>query len=324
MISGGILAAVGSTPLVSLERLYPELPVKLFGKLELLNPGGSLKDRPARRIIEHALESGAITRDSVVVESSSGNMGVGMAQVCAYHGVPFICVTDPKMTVQNREIITAYGARIELVAEPDPVTGDFLAARLKRVHQLLERLPRAFWPNQYRHPMNAEGHRQTAAEIDRALDGCADWLFVSTSTCGTLRGCAEYFRSRGSRTRVMAVDAVGSVIFGGPAGSRRIPGHGASLRPPLFDRGLADSHVLVSDRECVAGCRRLVAREAILAGGSSGGLVSAVARVPRELIAGTTCVLLIHDRGERYLDTIYSDRWVVEHLGAPVASEDRW
>jgi cysteine synthase A len=310
-----ILSAIGNTPLVRLSQVIKDIPFSLYAKLEALNPGGSTKDRPALNIIRQGIASGAIRRGTVVIESSSGNMGIGLAQVCSYLGLRFICVVDPKTTLQNLRLLGVYGAEIDLVKEPDPRTGEFLQARIDRVQELLASYKESFWPNQYANEYNSRAHHQTMGEIVSALDGRLDYLFCATSTCGTLRGCAEYVREHGLGTKVYAVDAVGSIIFGGEKAKRLIPGHGAAVRPPLFNDGLANRCIYVTDLECVTGCRRLVRHEAILAGGSSGAVVMAVEQIKHEIPSGAVCVVILPDRGERYLDTIYSDQWVAEHFG---------
>lgn len=316
VIYDGILSAVGKTPLVRLSRLFPGVGFHLFAKFEALNPGGSIKDRPALEIIEDGLRSGHIGPDTVVIESSSGNMGVGLAQACSYHGLRFICVVDPKTAPQNLRVLQAYGAEIEYVAEPDPETGELLQARLKRVKALTERISPSFWPNQYANRNNSGAHyRTTMREVAEALDGRIDFLFVATSTCGTIRGCAEYARDHGLDLEVNAVDARGSLIFSDEQGDRMIPGLGAGLKPPLCEPSLIDRCIHVTDIDCVVGCRRLVCREAILAGGSSGGVVTAVGSSRERLPPGSVCVVILPDRGERYLDTIYNDTWVAEHFG---------
>jgi 2,3-diaminopropionate biosynthesis protein SbnA len=314
----GVLSAIGRTPLVRLDRLFPGAGFRLYAKLEALNPGGSSKDRPALAIVEAGLRSGAIGPETVIVESSSGNMGIGLAQACRYYGLRFICVVDPKASALNLKILEAYGAELEPVTEPDPATGEWLQARLARVQQLLRTIANSFWPNQYANLDNPGAHyRTTIDEVARALDENIDFLFVATSTCGTLRGCGEYVRDHRLPTRVVAVDAVGSLIFSDVQLPRLIPGLGAGMRPALCDPSLVERVVHVSDGECVAGCRLLVGREAILAGGSSGGVVAAVDRCRDSIPAGSVCVAILPDRGERYLDTIYDDGWVREHLGAP-------
>ena len=318
-----VLEAIGNTPVVRLSKLFDEYGLEVYGKLEALNPGGSIKDRPAYNILRHALASGEIDTGATVVESSSGNFAIGLAQVCAYLGLRLICVVDIKTTAQNIRIIEAYGARVDLVSEPDPVTGEYLQARLNRVQQILRSVPSGFWPNQYANRLNAGAHfGTTMPEIVEALGSRIDYLFISTSTCGTLRGCADYLREHGIRARIVAVDAMGSVIFGRPAGKRLLPGHGAGIVPTLFRDDLAQLVVHVSDLDCVLGCRRLVQQEAILAGASSGGVITAIERLAGEgtLERGTVCVAILPDRGERYLDTVYSDEWVQEKLGIEALS----
>jgi cysteine synthase A len=228
-------------------------------------------------------------------------------------------VVDAKTTEQNVAILRAYGAEVDVVREPDPVTGELLHARLARVRELLESHPGAFWPNQYANPVAARAHRQTIREIERDLGGLPDYLLCATGTCGTLRGCAEYVRARRAPTTIVAVDAIGSAIFGLTPGRRLIPGHGSAVRPALHDDSLAHRVVHVSDRESVAGCRRLLLREAILAGGSSGAVVSALERIAPDIAPGSSCVAILADRGERYMDTVYSERWVSGSLDARAA-----
>jgi 2,3-diaminopropionate biosynthesis protein SbnA len=312
----GILEAVGGTPLIRLRRYFPDARFELYAKLEALNPGGSIKDRPARRILDEALASGIVRAGTVVIESSSGNMGIGLAQACRYHGLRFICVVDTKTTAANLQVLAAFGAEIDLVSEPDPETGELLQARLKRVQVLLDEIPGSFWPNQYANLHNSGSHyHSTMHEIAAALDGEVDVLFIPTSTCGTLRGCSEYVRDHGMKTQVIAVDAQGSLIFGQVPGKRMIPGLGAGMRPPLFESALTDDFVLISDLDCVVGCRRLLDREAIFAGGSSGGVMAAVEARRASFPPDSRVVALLPDRGERYLATLFSDEWVHSHFG---------
>ena len=314
-MDAGIISAIGSTPLIRLSRIFREDDLAVWGKLESLNPGGSMKDRPAIRILSEAIKDGEISSDTTVIESSSGNMGIGLAQACSLLGIKFICVVDPKTATQNIRLLKAYGAQVDQVTEPDPVTGEFLQARLNRVSELLSLTRSGYWPNQYANPNNAVAHHETMREIANALEDKIDFLFCATSTCGTLRGCAEFVRDRGLATKIIAVDAVGSVIFGGERAKRLVPGHGAAVRPALFSTDLADQCVHISDLECITGCRRLARREAVLAGGSSGAVIMAIDRLRPTLPKGAVCVAILPDRGERYLDTIYSDEWVEEHFG---------
>lgn len=314
LVNDGIISAIGKTPLVRLSKYFTDPGFSLYAKLECLNPGGSVKDRPALNIIRQGMATNEIRPDMVIVESSSGNMGVGLALVCAYYGLRFICVIDPKTTAQNISLMQAYGADVELVSQPDPHTGEFLQARLNRVRELRASVKNSYWPNQYANLANPFAHQATMKEIVSEL-GSVDYLFCAISTFGTLRGCAEFIRDHDLSTQVYAVDAVGSVIFGGEKAKRLIPGHGAAVRPALFRPDLAAKCVHVTDLDCVIGCRRLVRTEAILAGGSSGAVLAAVELIAHDIPPGAICVTILPDRGDRYLDTIYSDEWVLRHFG---------
>jgi N-(2-amino-2-carboxyethyl)-L-glutamate synthase len=314
-LNSGILTTVGNTPLIKLAKVFKDTDLQIFAKLEMFNPGGSVKDRPAVNMLKNAFADGQIEPGYTIVESSSGNLGIGLAQACLVLDLHLICVVDPKTTSQNIKILEAYGATVDIVTEPDPATGDFLPARINRVKSLLDSIPRSFWCQQYANMNNVRAHHQTMHEIATALDGKLDYLFCSTGTCGTLRGCSEYIKSHNLTTKIIAVDAKGSVIFGDKRGKRLIPGHGAARVPELFTPGLEDMCVHVSDWDCIVGCHHLLKSEAILAGGSSGAVIAAIYKKRLEIPTGSNCAAILCDRGERYLDTIYTDSWVKEHFG---------
>lgn len=316
-----VVSTVGNTPLVALDRMFAKSHFRVFGKAEWFNPGGSIKDRTARSIIEQALRTGQLTAGaSTVVESTSGNLGIALAQLCNFHRLGLVVVIDPRTTQQNAAIMRAYGAHVELVEKPDPKTGEFLPSRLARVKDLLADIPGSYWPNQYGNEANPLAHRRTMQEIHEAVPGKLDYLFSAAGTTGTLRGCAEYIQERGLDVTVVAVDAIGSAIFGPPEPweklhRRRIPGHGAALVPPLLRPGLADKLIKVADSEAVAACRDLLASESLLAGGSSGAALAAVWRAASWIEPGAQVAVILPDGGDRYLDTIYSDKWVAEQIG---------
>lgn len=313
-----VLATIGNTPLIRLSRMFPAaLGIEVFAKLELSNPGGSAKDRPALRMIDQAWRAGLISKGSTVIESSSGNMALSLAAICTAKQLRFICVVDPKTTQQHLRIIEAYGAEIVCVKEPDPQTGEYLQARLARVQQLLESIPGSYWPNQYGNPDNHLAHSNTTMHEIACQLGSVDYVFGGTSTCGTMLGCANYVREHRLPTRIMAVDALGSSLFGTPQGPRRFPGLGAGIRPPFSDTRFMDGICIVSDEQMVSGCRRLVREEAIMAGPSSGGVIAAIQQAydAGELPAGSRCVAILHDRGERYLDSVFNDQWVLQQFG---------
>ncbi|OKP90433.1 2,3-diaminopropionate biosynthesis protein SbnA [Paenibacillus sp. P32E] len=322
-MNGGILSAIGNTPLIKLNHLFQKSGFEVYAKMELLNPGGSAKDRPALRMIREAWKEGIIGPGTSVIESSSGNMAISLAMICKVLGMRFISVVDPRTTDTNLQILKALDAKIDLVRGPDPETGEFLPARLNRVQQLLVEIPGSYWPNQYANPHNYLSHYHTTMKEIVAELGRVDYLFCSVSTCGTIRGLAEYARDHGLRTQIVAVDAEGSAIFGGNKGQRRFPGLGAGIVPPFCRTGLIDRIIHVSDSDIVKGCRALARSESVLAGASSGGIIAAVKKMEPELTPGSVCAVILHDKGERYLDTVYSDTWIQGQFGRELSAEDR-
>ncbi|MCE7053599.1 2,3-diaminopropionate biosynthesis protein SbnA [Algoriphagus sp. AGSA1] len=308
-----ILDTIGHTPLVKLSKLYPDLQLRIFAKLEAFNPGGSIKDRTALQLITHAMENGKLKKGDTVVESSSGNMAIGLAQACKYFELKLEVVVDPMVNLQNVKIIKAYGGKIHCVSKPAP-EGGYLKARLDRVQEILDANPRSFWTNQYGNPQNPVAHKQTMHEIVKELDFAPDYLLAATSTCGTLMGCADYIEKNHLETKVIAVDAVGSVIFDTPAGKRNIPGHGAGRKSQFLDRRSIHGVIHINEGECVDGCHRLLHREAILSGGSSGAVTSALQKIAPSLPVGASIAMILCDSGERYLDTIYNEEWVKENI----------
>lgn len=312
-----IAQAVGGTPLVRMSRLFDGHPAEVLAKVESLNPGASAKDRPALAMLRDALDSGRLAPGGTVVESSSGNLGMALARACSAHDVQFVCVVDTRANRSTIAAIRALGGRIELVEHPDPATGDLLTARLARVQQLLREIPGAVNLHQYGNPANAGAHREgTMREIAEAMQHRVDDVVAACSTTGTIGGCASYIQEHGMRTRVIAVDAQGSVLFGGTAGARRLPGMGAGFVTDLSRRVQPDQVLRVSELECVAGARLLARREGILAGASTGAVVHAVASLLPQRPDDARIAMLVHDGGMPYLDTIYDDEWVRTILGA--------
>lgn len=308
-----ILDTVGHTPLIRLNRLYPEIHQRVFAKMESFNPGGSIKDRTALQLITEAMENGKLKKGDTVVESSSGNMAIGLAQVCKYFGLNLEVVVDPMVNKQNIKIIHAFGGKVNFVHFPSP-EGGYLQARLDKVQEILASNPRSFWTNQYGNPQNPEAHKQTMHEIVKDLGKAPDFLFAATSTCGTLMGCAEYIQKNQLKTKVIAVDAVGSIIFGTPAGERKIPGHGAGRKSQFLDKTAIYDVVHITDEECVSGCHTLLNKEALLCGGSSGAVAFAVLKKASSLPSGASIAMILCDSGERYLDTIYDEEWVQKNI----------
>jgi len=242
-------------------------------------------------------------------------MAIGLSQVCAYWKLKLICVVDTRTTQQILRILKAYGADVSLVSEPQPGTDSLLGSRKLRVQQLLASIPDSYCPDQYANPNNFAAHYlSTMPEIINALNSHVDYVFLATSTSGTLRGCAEYIRDHKLSTKIIAVDAIGSVIFGDKPQARLLPGHGAAEKSKLHLDGLADDVVLISDWDCITGCHNLIRQEAVLAGASSGGVIAAIHKYRKHIKEDAVCVAILADRGERYMDTVYSDEWLLHNF----------
>ncbi|MFD7665809.1 2,3-diaminopropionate biosynthesis protein SbnA [Streptomyces sp. NPDC059788] len=301
------------------EDLYVDLATllgsPLYLKCEGFNFTGSVKQKAAVAMVEAAERSGLLTPGSVLVESSSGNLGVALSVIAAAKGYRFVCVTDSRCNLASKRLMEAFGTTVHTVTEPAR-EGGFLAARLALVRKLCEEDPRCVWLNQYTNEANWRAHhRHTAPAIARAFPGL-DVLFVGAGTTGTLMGCARWFKEHRPGVRVVAVDSVGSVAFGHPPAPRMIPGLGTGIRPPLLDEDFVDDVVLVPESDTVRMCHRLAGR-GFLFGGSTGTVVSGASRwlAAQDGGAAPTAVAIAPDLGERYLDTVYHANWVQDIYG---------
>ncbi|WP_445395843.1 2,3-diaminopropionate biosynthesis protein SbnA [Zobellella sp. An-6] len=309
MICKNITDCVGNTPLVSLSRLFPRERVTVLAKMEMMNPGGSIKDRPAKYMLEAGIQAGTINSGSHIIESSSGNLAIALAMACKLKGLPFTAVVDPKISPTNLKMLRLYGANIVSVTEKDQNDG-YLLTRINTVKQLLLSIPNSVWVNQYANPDNWRSHYHGEAdEILRQTDRDIDYLVIGASTSGTLMGVSRRLREHFPAMKVIAVDIVGSVLFGGKSSPREIPGIGASRVPELLSPEEVDNVIYVDDYESALGCRELLAKEGILAGGSSGSSVSAIGKLLPDIPDGKCVLTLLPDRGERYLDLVYDEDW---------------
>jgi 2,3-diaminopropionate biosynthesis protein SbnA len=290
----------------------------LFLKLEGFNVTGSIKIKTAVALVEEMEQRGiARPHETVIVESSSGNLGLALSLVCAVKGYKFICVTDPNANRTNIRAMELYGAKVIVVEERDGA-GGFLESRFKAIDQILQSEPKAVWLNQGANIANKNVHaEQTANEIAREFDK-VDWIFVGTGTTGTLGGISERLHYEFPRIKVVAVEPVGSVTFGGPPGKRNIPGIGTSVRPKLADLANPDRVVAVSEEKTVEACLSFVRDYHLLVGGSTGTVLAAVQELTPEFTPGDTIVAISADFGERYLDTIYDKAWVEDVIVAEV------
>ncbi|STC70313.1 pyridoxal-phosphate dependent enzyme [Corynebacterium pilosum] len=310
---------LGNTPLVRFDRFaasHRPPGVRLWAKLESFNPGGSAKDRTAHAIVTDAIQRGIVSAGTTVVESSSGNLGVALAREAATASWTFHCVVDPKANRSTVSYMRALGATVHEVTEPDAATGDWLTARRTKVAELIDDIPDAVTLDQYSNRAALSAHCDgTMREIVDTLRTAPDYLVVAVSTTGTIGGCLRYIASHGLDTQVVAVDAVGSILFCGLRGTRHLPGFGAGMVPEL-SRGLAPHRIIrVPDVESVAGARRLARSEAFLAGASGGAVAAALEQLLPEVEDGATIAAIFHDGGVPYLDTIYNDTWVEQTLG---------
>ncbi|MGW2817260.1 2,3-diaminopropionate biosynthesis protein SbnA [Streptomyces sp. NPDC001415] len=308
------------------EDLYVDLrsvlAAPLYLKCEGFNFAGSIKLKAARAMIADAERKGRLTQDSIIVESSSGNLGVALSMIAASRSYQFLCVTDTRCNLNTRRLMEAMGARVHTITEPDP-EGGFLGARLDFVRKLCASDSRHLWLNQYANPCNWQAHyRSTAPAIAERFPDL-DVLFVGAGTTGTLMGCARYFKDSGRPVTVVAVDSVGSVTFGGPPAPRMIPGLGSGVRPQLLDTSFVDDVVHVPEIDTIRIAHQLAAG-GFLFGGSTGTVISgAVAWLAEHRDGGPgTAVAISPDLGERYLDSIYQSNWVSDLYGAHALDYD--
>ncbi|MEU2154050.1 2,3-diaminopropionate biosynthesis protein SbnA [Streptomyces sp. NPDC019396] len=287
---------------------------ELFLKCEGFNFAGSIKLKAAVEMVEAAERDGTLGPDSILVESSSGNLGVALSMIAASKGYQFLCVTDSRCNLSTRLMMEALGSQVHVIAGQE-ANGGFLGARLDYVRALCASDARYVWLSQYTNPSNWKAHyRTTAPEIAKSFPQL-DVLFIGAGTTGTLMGCARFFREWHRPVRIIALDSVGSVAFGGPPGRRMIPGLGMSMRPPLLDEAYVDEVIRVEEVDTIRACHRL-ARHGFLFGGSTGTVVSgAMNWLEQHQTPGLTAVAIAPDLGERYLDTVYQANWLEDLYG---------
>lgn len=298
--------------------LDPLLGLPMLLKLEQLNLAGSIKLKAATALVDEAERMGALGPGALMVTSSSGNLGIALAVIAAGRGYAFHCVTDSRCNPVSLRTMRAHGAQVEVVTRPHP-TGGLLQARIDRVAEVVAATPGSVLIDQYRSAANPGAHeRLTGPELLAALPRL-DLLFVGVGTAGTAMGVARHLRDRAPHVRVVGIDSVGSVSFGGPASPRHIPGLGSGVRPAQLDMDLLHDHLYVPEVETVATCRRLAGRGFLL-GGSTGTVLAGARRWLTEhgLLDGAdrpafgTVAAISPDGGDRYLETVYAPAWTDE------------
>jgi cysteine synthase A len=295
-----ITATVGHTPLVRINKLASG-KAKVLAKLESFNPCGSVKDRIGLSMIAAAEKKGLIKEDTVIVEPTSGNTGIGLACVCAAKGYKLVLTMPESMSIERRKLLKLFGAQILLTPAQKGMAG-----AVEKAEQLVADNPNAFMPQQFKNPANPEIHRETTAkEILADSDGNIDIFVAGVGTGGTLTGCGEVLKEYNKDLKVVAVEPKDSpVLSGGKAGPHKIQGIGAGFVPDVLKVGIIDEIIQVSNEDAAETARQLAAKEGILAGISSGAAMWAAIQISkRTQNEGKTIVVILPDTGERYIST---------------------
>ena len=294
---------IGRTPLLELSHIEKEdgLGARILGKLEYFNPAGSVKDRVARAMLDDAEERGLLNQDSVIIEPTSGNTGIGLASVAAARGYRIIIVMPETMSVERRQLMKAYGAELVLTEGSKGMTG-----AIARAEELKEEIPGGFIPGQFVNPANSAAHRtSTGPEIWEDTEGKVDIFVAGVGTGGTITGVGEYLKGKNPNVKIVAVEPKDSpVLSEGHAGSHKIQGIGAGFVPEVLNTRIYDEVIPVANEDAFALGRRIGRSEGVLVGISSGAAAwAAIELAKRPENAGKTIVVLLPDTGDRYLST---------------------
>lgn len=294
---------IGGTPLLELSHIEAKEGVKarILAKLEYLNPAGSVKDRIARNMLDDAEARGVLTKDSVIIEPTSGNTGIGLASVAAARGYRIIIVMPDTMSVERRNLMKAYGAELVLTEGAKGMKG-----AMAKAEELAEEIPHSFIPGQFVNPANPAAHEKTTGpEIWEDTDGEVDYFVSGVGTGGTLSGVGRYLRSKKPGVKLIAVEPEASpVLSGGQPGPHKIQGLGAGFVPDTLDKGIYDEVIQVSNEDAFRVGREIGRAEGVLTGISSGAaLYAALQLAKRKEAEGKTIVVLLPDSGDRYLSS---------------------
>jgi cystathionine beta-synthase len=312
-IKDSILETIGETPLVRLSRIGAEVRPQLVAKVEMLNPGGSIKDRIALGLIEAAEREGRLRPGGTIIEPTSGNTGTGLAIAACLKGYRVIAVMPDKMSKEKIDLLRAYGA--EVVVAPTDVAPDSPESYYRVADRLTEEIPGAFQPNQYFNQANPEAHYLTTGpEIWHQTAGAITHFVVGVGTGGTITGAGRFLKERKPEIEIVGADPVGSIYSGGEVKPYLVEGVGEDFWPESFDPSVVDRYVTVSDRDSFLTTRRLAESEGILAGGSSGMALHAALEVAREIDDPEALVVVVlPDGGRSYLSKVFNDAWMRQY-----------
>ena len=294
---------IGRTPLLELTHLEQEygLKAKLYAKMEYFNPAGSVKDRVAKMMLDDAEKEGKLTKDSVMIEPTSGNTGIGLASVAAARGYRIIIVMPDTMSVERRQLMKAYGAELVLSEGAKGMKG-----AIAKANELAEEIPNSFIPGQFVNPSNPKAHYETTGpEIWEDTDGNVDYFVAGVGTGGTVTGVGKYLKEKNPAVKVVAVEpATSAVLSTGVAGAHKIQGIGAGFVPEILDTTIYDEIIPVANEDAFALGKKIGTSEGVLVGISSGAAVWAALEVAkRPENEGKNIVVLLPDTGDRYLST---------------------
>ena len=304
-IAKDVTELVGKTPLVRINKLSNETNTEILGKCEFMNPTSSVKDRIALAMIETAIKDGKIKENTVVVEPTSGNTGIGLAMVCAAKGIELILTMPESMSLERRQLLSALGATLDLTPAALGMKG-----AIERAAEIDSTMPNSFMPQQFNNPANPEAHRQTTAlEILEDTDGKVDIIIAAVGTGGSITGISEVVKKHNPNVHVVAVEPENSpVLAGGDPGPHKIQGIGAGFVPTVLNTEIFDEVIQVSDSDAFATSKELAKTDGLLVGISAGANLFAAQQVAsRSENKGKTIITILCDTGERYLSTtLYS------------------